>query len=120
MSVEEFKQQIEEELEKLDAEKAEEDQESPVAESPEVVEDKPQYTEVELKAIEMGWKPDHKGPNFVSAKEYVDRSSFFKAIDSRNRKIDDLEMAVKELLDHNKKLSVNNKTGKWVVMCSFR
>jgi len=52
----------------------------------------------------MGWKPDHKGPNYVSAKEFIERGSFFKQIEIRNKKIDTLEESMKELIAHNKRV----------------
>jgi hypothetical protein len=123
MSVEEFKRQIEEQKAALaeDLKKVEapveaiseevtqntDSEDTEVTEVPStdiVSETGAKYTEDELKAIEMGWKPDHKGPNYVSAKEFVERGSFFKQIEARNKKIDSLEAAMKELLNHNKKI----------------
>jgi hypothetical protein len=59
---------------------------------------------IEDKAREMGWNPEHKGPNFVSAKEFVERGSFFRKIDAQNKKIDDLINVVNGLSEHNKKI----------------
>jgi len=65
----------------------------------------PVVDEVEQKAIEMGWKPDFKGPNAVSAKEFVERGSFFRKIDAQNKKIDELLGVVKGLSEHNSKVA---------------
>ena len=61
--------------------------------------------EVTQKAIEMGWDPNHKGPSFTSAKEFVERGSFFRKIDSQNKRIDELLSVVKGLDEHNRKVA---------------
>lgn len=100
MSVEDFKVQIEEETKKLEAVNIDADKKSDVnTETP-----KSEFSDIEKKAMEMGWKPGYKGEDFVSAKEYVDRGSFFKKISSQNQKIEQLELTVKDLVNLNKKI----------------
>ena len=71
-----------------------------------------EINEIEEKAKEMGWNPDHKGPNKVSAKEFVERGSFFRKIDAQNKKIDELLGVVKGLSEHNSKVAeVSYKKG---------
>lgn len=63
-----------------------------------------QLTDVEKEAVKQGWNPNHQGPNKKTAEQFLHDGSFFKKIDSQNKKIDDLTQTVKLLLDHNKKL----------------
>lgn len=98
---EDLNKQIAEEMAKIQTEEPE----APETSSEESSESQPQYSEIEQKAIEMGWKPDHKGPSYVSAKEFVERGSFFRKIDAQNKKIDELLGVVKGLSDHNAKIA---------------
>jgi hypothetical protein len=67
--------------------------------------EQPEVSEIEQKAIEMGWDPSHKGPNFVSAKEFVERGSFFRKIDSLNKKLEKQEQILQQLEQHNKRVA---------------
>lgn len=99
----ELKSQIEAELSKLNI-----NTESKVSEevsSDEQEQQVSELSEIEQKAIEMGWDPEHKGKSFVSAKEFVERGSFFRKIDAQNKKIDELMNVVKELSAHNQKVA---------------
>jgi hypothetical protein len=101
---EEFQKQIEEKRAELKIDAQEEEvkaTEEPVAE----VETTPEVDEITKKAIEMGWDPTHKGPSFVPAKEFVERGSFFRKIDSQNKRIDELLTVVKGLDEHNRKIA---------------
>lgn len=98
---EELQKQIEAEKAKLDIkdEVQEPEQIEPQAEvAPE------ESQTIEQKAMAMGWDPNHKGPSFVSAKEYVERGSFFRKIDAQNKKIDELMSVVKQLDAHNRQV----------------
>jgi hypothetical protein len=61
-----------------------------------------EYTEVEQEAMAQGWNPDFDGPNARSASEYLDRSSFFKKIDSQKKRLDDQEKQINFLIARNK------------------
>lgn len=52
-------------------------------------------------AKEMGYNPEYEGTDFVPPKEYVRVGKILKA---RDAKIDGLQKAVNQLLDHNKKV----------------
>lgn len=60
----------------------------------------PEFTEVEKKAMELGWKADYKGDDAVDADEYVKRGSFFKKIATQKREIEDLKVKFKNLASH--------------------
>src|ERR1051326_5330300 len=51
--------------------------------------------EWEEKALKMGWKPDHKGENFVEAKEYVLRKPLFNLIDKLKQEQKDIKDKMK-------------------------
>lgn len=71
----------------------------------EVIEDDDENLELDdetRRALEDGWNPDYEGDNFVSAKEFNARSSFFKKINSVNRKNAALEKQVKFLMERTK------------------
>lgn len=65
----------------------------------------PKEETIEDKAMAMGWKPDHKGPGFVSAEEFVARGSFFRKIESQSKELRELRDVVKRLDDHNRKIA---------------
>jgi len=64
-------------------------------------EGKPQFTEIELKAIDQGWRPqdewDGDPADWRTAKEFVDRGELFKKIDTQNREIKEVKKAYDEL-----------------------
>lgn len=62
------------------------------------------YTDQEQEALKQGWNPDYEGPNKKSAEQFLKDGSFFKKIDSQNKKIDDLSNTIKALVEHNKRL----------------
>jgi len=59
-----------------------------------------EFTETEKEAIAEGWDPTKS----KSAERYLEDGSFFKKISAQSKKIDDLNNAVKTLLEHNTKL----------------
>jgi len=64
---------------------------------------------VETEARSMGWKPleEWEGPKIKwrSAKEFVDRDSFFKKIESQNKVIRELQDSLRQLGSHQAKLA---------------
>lgn len=59
----------------------------------------PEYTDTELKAIEGGWDPEYDGDDKRSAREFIDRGSFFQKIDTQNKSIKELQKQNKFLMD---------------------
>lgn len=55
-------------------------------------------------ALKMGFDPEHKGPNKKSPEQFVKDGSFFRKIESQNKKIDELIAFNKQQMEHNKKL----------------
>lgn len=68
----------------------------------------PQLTEIEQRALEMGWKPktDFSGDEeeFVDAKEFVSRKPLFDRIEHQSREIKEVRKALKALGDHHQKV----------------
>ena len=102
-----FIQEVKEEAEKA-LPKEDIKTEDVVEDTTNVVEDR---TPEELEAIEMGWKPDHKGENFVSAKEFIRVGQIIKAKREATKKVVEVESELQELkkgmsflLEHNKKV----------------
>lgn len=77
-------------------------------ESNEINEPSPEEA-LENEARSMGWKPleEFEGPEtkWRSAKEFVDRSSFFKKIETQNQTIQELKVALKELGKHQSSIA---------------
>jgi len=75
--------------------------EEAVAVEEEVVAEEPSFTEVEQKAIEMGWKPQEEelkeGVDFLSAEEYVSRKPLHDALRKQSKRIKTLESSIDEL-----------------------
>lgn len=59
-----------------------------------------EYSEVEQKAIEMGWDPNHEGKTFVPAEEYVNRAPLFERIEKQNKELKELKNVTKQMADH--------------------
>ena len=55
-------------------------------------------------AIKEGFDPNYKGPNKKTPEQFVKDGSFFRKIDSLNKKIDELADFNRQTLEHNKKL----------------
>src|SRR5665213_506428 len=57
---------------------------------PSVISQPEKYTakdEWEEKALKIGWSPEHKGDNFVDAKEYILRKPLFERIERQNKEL---------------------------------
>ena len=68
----------------------------------------PEPTQDEVDALEMGWKPEsefkgNKG-DFVSAKEFVRRKSFYDRISSQSKEIKELRETIGKFSEHHKNL----------------
>ena len=75
----------------------------------EEVKQEPQYSEVELEAMQHGWRPKEEfdtstGKKWRSAEEFMDRKPLFDKIDEQHRRLKDLENGVKALSEHNKRI----------------
>lgn len=72
------------------------------------VQEQPQYTEVEQRAIEMGWRPkeeyDGDEVDFVDAKEFISRKPLFDKISQQNKQIKNVTKALEALKDHYTKV----------------
>jgi DNA repair exonuclease SbcCD ATPase subunit len=73
-----------------------------------VQEDTPTYTEIEQKAMSMGWRPktefDGNEDEFVDAKEFVGRASLYEKIDAQGRQLKTTIRALNELKEHYTKV----------------
>jgi len=80
--------------------------ETPVEEEEEVVEE--EVDEVELKAREMGWRPEEEFEGetgtWVDAKEFVGRAPLYEAIHKANRTAKKAQKQAEALAEHNKKV----------------
>lgn len=67
-----------------------------------------QYSKVETQALEMGWRPQEEWTgdpdDFVSAKEYVARKSFFDKIAHQSKEIKELKATLGEFSEHFRKV----------------
>lgn len=50
-------------------------------------------------AVAQGWNPEYTGPNARSAKEFIERGSFFRKIESQNKTIKQLQESQKFLME---------------------
>lgn len=50
-------------------------------------------------AVEQGWNPDFDGPNARSAKEFIERGSFFRKIEAQNQTIAQMQEQLKFFMD---------------------
>lgn len=64
----------------------------------------PQYTDIEQKALEMGWRPkeefDGDENDFIDAKEFVRRKPLFDKIESQSKEIKNVRKAIEALKVH--------------------
>lgn len=67
--------------------------------------DKPQFTEIEQRASEQGWRPEDQWDGdpaaWRPAKEFLDRGELFKKIDEQNRTIKEFRRALDDLARHH-------------------
>lgn len=57
----------------------------------------------------QGWQRDFSGENKKTAKEYLHDGQFFKKIDEKNSRIEQLETAISTLNEHNDKVRINER-----------
>ena len=73
-------------------------------------ESKPQYTEVEQRALEMGWRPreefDGVDADFVDAQEFVSRKPLYDKISQQSKQIKNVSKALDALKEHYTKVQV--------------
>ncbi len=81
-----------------------------IKEEQEVGNDSPEVVNTESEdpylkeAIEMGYDPNHKGPNRKTPEQFVRDGSFFKKIDAQKKEISELKTLVKQQIEHTKKV----------------
>ena len=70
----------------------------------EQVNNTPEPTEVEKRAMEMGWKPrsefDGEDDAFIDAKEFVRRAPLFEKIETQSKQLKALERSIDALKQH--------------------
>lgn len=70
--------------------------------------DEPQYSEVEVKAMESGWLPKDQWEGdpdeWVSAKQYIKNGELFGRINAYKNRMQSLETQVSALVKHNEKV----------------
>lgn len=68
----------------------------------------PEYSEIELKALEMGWKPKEEfsgdETDFIDAKEFVNRKPLFDRIEHQSRQLKAVQRALDALKGHYTKV----------------
>lgn len=67
----------------------------------------PEYTETELEAMDLGWKPEGKDKdgNTLSADEFLSRRPLFNKIKNQREELDEIKKLVAELREDNKKIA---------------
>jgi hypothetical protein len=64
----------------------------------------PEYTKIELEALEMGWKPksefDGEEDDFIDAKEFVRRQPLFDKIESNSKELKAVRKALEQFKKH--------------------
>lgn len=72
------------------------------------VQKEPEYTEAELKAMDLGWRPKEEfngeEDDFIPAKEFLRRGELFGRINTYKNKIDALEKSIFALKTHNERM----------------
>lgn len=72
------------------------------------VADTAQYSEIELQAIDMGWRPKEEWQgnenDFIDAKNFVRNKSLFDKIDSLSKRVKDQDKALNMLKEHHSKV----------------
>jgi regulator of replication initiation timing len=69
----------------------------------------PQLSEVELQAMELGWKPKEQfdeasGKKWRTAEDFLDRKTFFDKIDEQHKRIRTLEKGLQAHAEYNAKI----------------
>lgn len=92
----------------MSLEELQEQNEAEQTSAEQVVESTPQPTDAEIEAQEMGWRPksEWKGADedFVSAKEFVRRKSFYDRISSQSKELKELRATLDGIKEHHKNL----------------
>jgi len=72
------------------------------------VQDTPQYTDIELRAMDMGWRPREEfngaDEDFIEAKEYVNRKPLFDKIEYQSKELKSVKRALDALKTHYTKV----------------
>ena len=72
-----------------------------------------EYSEIELQAIEMGWKPleEFNGDTtlFKSAEKFVEQKPLYDKLEATNRKTKEVEKLLKQSIEYNRKLAQREK-----------
>ncbi len=69
--------------------------------------DTPEYSDVELEAMEQGWKPKdqlEEGKEFISAEEFIRRGELFNKIEIMGKELKTTKQALKLLQEHHGKV----------------
>lgn len=73
----------------------------------------PEYSEIEQKAHDMGWRPheewDGDEDTWVDAKEFVGRQPLYEGLSKQSKKIKTMETMLKTLAEQNKLIQENAK-----------
>ncbi len=105
MSIDDFKQQIEEEKAKIEKEPINSEIQSEDVQSIQTSELTTEQTDPFLdEALKMGFNPNYQGPNKKTPEQFVKDGSFFRKIDAQHKEIQDLKMAIRDLTDHTMKV----------------
>lgn len=101
---------VEEEVNKADEEVANKQDEKPeIINEPDEIQTEVDSDPYESEARKHGWKPleefDGDTSNWRDAKNWLDRKSFFDRIGNQNKKIKELETALRDLAGHSKKIA---------------
>ena len=86
-------------------------QEQVVEKTPEQVKEEPQYTEIQLKAIDQGWIPkeefDGDPEAFIDAAEFVRRGELFEKIEKQSKQLKAVREALEAFRIHHSKVKEN-------------
>lgn len=100
---EELDEVVEEQTDEVENQDEDESEDQPEAELDGDIDYEAEYgcTEEEYnQAVADGWNPNFKGKNARSAKDFLDRGSLFRKIETEKRRADKLEAQVKKLAKH--------------------
>lgn len=86
-------------------------QEQVVEKAPEQKQEEPQYTEIQLKAIDQGWIPkeefDGDPEAFIDAAEFVRRGELFEKIEKQSKQLKAVREALEAFRIHHSKVKEN-------------
>ena len=72
-----------------------------------------EYSDVELQAMEMGWRPaeEFDGPDtkFKSAETFIEQKPLYDRIEAANRKAREVERLLKQNIEYSRQLAENEK-----------